>query len=184
MVRSGDMGDTLRRLRTSLAFPAGPAIRCRGWEGDGMSTTGPASYGCSEQRAAGGRAVRRRARRGRRVVWISVVLLVVAMTSCSHALERQQASIRDGLITLDLHQLAFLEVWGKPFRTSTISGEEVTRGGFFAVSGSFVKGKELLEIWAYEAREIDLVFHNKRLVGWRTDRTVAELATEGGAPDD
>jgi hypothetical protein len=74
---------------------------------------------------------------------------------------------------------AFEEVWGLPTRTSTISGEEITKGGFAGGGGGeggfFFKGKETYDVWEYDDRGVILVFHGDRLATWKTDKTVQEL---------
>jgi hypothetical protein len=109
----------------------------------------------------------------RNIVFALVCLLLLG--SCATA--RDQASIRDGLLTLNLRQAAFLEEWGKPDRTYATTGEEIIRAGWNGGGGSFFRGKEAFEVWIYEARKTELVFSRRKvLVGWKTDATVKELS--------
>jgi hypothetical protein len=79
---------------------------------------------------------------------------------------------------MDLPEDAFLDVWGKPDRTSTISSDEVSQANLSRFGGSFFRGKQTLEVWTYDSRHADLVFDKrKKLIGWKTDRTVDQLSS-------
>jgi hypothetical protein len=104
-----------------------------------------------------------------------VLLLVMAISAC--AAMRARDNVRDGLLTLDTPQDAFLDVWGKPDRTSVTSSEQIIQAGWTGMRGGFFKGRRTLEVWMYEEKKVELVFYRKRLSGWRTDSSVKELAT-------
>jgi len=105
-------------------------------------------------------------------------ILVVAFVLVSCA-GRDREWIREGLLTLNLRQSAFLEEWGKPDRIYVTSGEEIMRAGWGRDGGGFFfKGKETFEVWVYEAKRTDLVFNRgKRLVAWKSGATVKELSS-------
>jgi hypothetical protein len=108
----------------------------------------------------------------------TILMLVFAMlflASC--ASERARQSVRDGMLALDLPQQAFLEVWGKPDRTSVMSGDDVMKASVGGYAGTFFKGKETFQIWSYTSRQVDLIFSRQgRLVAWKTEQTVKQLA--------
>jgi hypothetical protein len=83
------------------------------------------------------------------------------------------------MLMTGLRRDAFEEVWGLPTRTYTISGDEVTKAGFTgaggAESGFVFKGKEIYDVWEYDARGVILVFDHDRLATWKTDKTVEQL---------
>lgn len=114
-------------------------------------------------------------------LWIGTTLLgLVILSACAIARHREQ--VRSGMLTTGLAGEAFLDEWGPPTRTSTMTGDEATRaewmgmsGGF---SGSFAKGKQQYDVWDY-AGEVVLVFVSSRghlrLVTWKTEMTVPQL---------
>jgi len=104
-------------------------------------------------------------------------LVVVALLLISCATLRDREKIRDGLLTMDLRQAAFLEEWGKPDRTYVTSGQDIVTAGWSGASGGFFKGKEAFEVWVYERKKTELVFNRKKtLTGWKTNATVQELS--------
>jgi hypothetical protein len=114
-------------------------------------------------------------------VWIGTVLIaLLILSACAMARHREQ--VRSGMLTTGLASEAFLDEWGPPTRTSTMTGDEATRaewmgmsGGF---SGSFTKGKQTYNIWDYDG-EVVLIFVSSRghlrLATWKTDMTVPQL---------
>ena len=108
-----------------------------------------------------------------RFIILFVVLLLI--NACS----TDNLRVEEGVLTIGIRQSAFLEVWGKPARTSVTSGQEVMRvnTGNQYVQGSFFKGRETLEVWEYPDRKSVLIFSGKRLRDWKTDATTSELAT-------
>jgi hypothetical protein len=104
-------------------------------------------------------------------------LIVWVLSGCAMARHKQQ--ICDGLITTGLNRNAFLQVWGRPERTESISSEEFLRAGWSGYSGGVFKGKKSLDLWEYRRIAIKLVFDDIVLVGWHTDKTVQELKMKG-----
>jgi hypothetical protein len=114
----------------------------------------------------------------------TVLLTLTLLSACAMARHREQ--VRNGMLTTGLAGEAFLEEWGPPTRTSTMTGDEVTRaewmgmsGGYSgSFSGSFTKGKQGYDVWDY-AGEVILVFVSSRghlrLVTWKTEKTVSQL---------
>ena len=105
---------------------------------------------------------------------LSILMLLVG---CGMAKHRQQ--ICTGLLTTGLNRNAFLQVWGVPDRTSTISSEDFLSGGWSRFGGSLFKGKKSLDVWEYRQIDIKLVFDDIVLVGWQTEKTVEELKMKG-----
>ena len=66
-----------------------------------------------------------------------------------------------------------------PTRTSTLAGDEAMRAGWGGGGGFFFKGKAVYDVWEYQGRDVTLVFDGNRLATWKTDKTTAELRTEG-----
>jgi hypothetical protein len=111
------------------------------------------------------------------IVMRFIVLFAVLLTVSACATDNQR--VEEGVMMIGIRQSAFLDVWGKPARTSVTSGQEVMRAnvGNQYVQGSFFKGRETLEVWEYPDRKTVLIFSNKRLRDWKTDATTSELAT-------
>ncbi len=107
------------------------------------------------------------------------VLTLILLNACIMSRHREQ--VRNGVLMTGLNGKAFLEEWGPPTRTSTMTGEEAARadwaGGSGFFSGSFTKGKQSYDVWDYG--EVMLVFEpvrgNLRLVAWKSDMNVAQL---------
>jgi hypothetical protein len=94
------------------------------------------------------------------------------------AASRERDSIRSGILTTDLSQKSFLQVWGPPTRTSVVhSVDDITKASIAPFHGSFSsKDEKTYEIWNYDARKTTLVFEDHELTGWSTLETVQELA--------
>ncbi len=91
-----------------------------------------------------------------------IVTLALLLGACIMARHREQ--VRNGVLMTGLNGRAFLEEWGPPARTSTMTGEEVARadwaGGIGFFSGSFTKGKQSYDVWDYG--EVILIFDHVR----------------------
>lgn len=111
----------------------------------------------------------------RSVLLVPTVLIALIISGC--AAMRARDTVRSGLLTVDLPQQAFLDVWGIPEYTETVSGSEMTGANWGGGSFEFAKGKALLEVWKYKSRGTDLVFYRKRLTAWKSDKSSNELAT-------
>ncbi len=110
--------------------------------------------------------------RGIRVLfWLGAALL----WAC--AAPQARDDIRQGLLTLDLPQSAFLQVWGKPTHTIAMSGDEIIKAGVTGWGGFFFKRREMYEEWGYDRQKTDLIFYDHRLVAWQTSKTVEQLAS-------
>ena len=105
------------------------------------------------------------------------ILILSGITGCAH-FDRER--IRDGLLTQNIRQSAFLDEWGKPDRIYLKSGDEIIQASVNSFrGGSFYKGKHTFEVWVYESKKTELVFNSrKRLAGWTTSATVNELSSE------
>ena len=78
---------------------------------------------------------------------------------------------------MNLPQSAFLAEWGKPDRIYVTSGQDIIAANWGGGGGSFFKGKETYEVWAYEVKKTELVFSRKRrLAAWKSGLSVRELA--------
>jgi hypothetical protein len=105
-----------------------------------------------------------------------VLLACASLTAC--AAGRQRDEIRHGILTVEIRQQAFLDVWGAPTRTSVVHSEEdMIKAGIAPFNGFLIKGKETYEVWNYDSRKTVLVFDDRELVAWSTPQTVQELAT-------
>jgi len=103
--------------------------------------------------------------------------MIWILFGCAMARHKQQ--ICDGLLTTGLNRNAFLDVWGTPNRTYTISSDEFLSAGWNVKGGSVFSGKKSLDVWEYSQVPIKLVFNDIVLVGWQTDKTVEELKMKG-----
>lgn len=103
------------------------------------------------------------------------LLLSVLVLGC--AMKKHRKYIRDGILVTGLNREAFLEEWGPPDRTQTISGQEIMKAGWSPTGGYFLKGKQTYNVWTYEKKGVELVFLGYRLVTWKTEKTVEELKT-------
>ncbi len=108
---------------------------------------------------------------------IPIFVVFVLFLGCTTTMDKHREQIRSGLLTTGLNREAFLKEWGMPDRTSVMTSDEVIRAGFIGSAGGFFKGKVPLDVWVYEKREVTLVFHGLRLVGWKTEKTTRELGT-------
>ena len=100
---------------------------------------------------------------------------MTALVACSGM--RARENIQDGLLTLDLPQDEFLDVWGKPTHTSALSGDEIIKAGIAGWGGFFFKGRQMYEKWDYQDKHTELVFYERKLVAWRTSETVQGLSS-------
>jgi hypothetical protein len=107
-----------------------------------------------------------------------VLLVCVTMAGCAASQERD--AIRSGVLTTDLSQKSFLQVWGPPTRTSVVhSVDDIMKASIAPFHGSFSsKDEKTYEIWNYDARKTTLVFEDHELTGWSTLETVRELAAQ------
>ncbi len=110
---------------------------------------------------------------------VIVTLALMLLSAC--AMSRHREQVRNGMLTTGLAGEAFLDEWGPPTRTSTMTGEEMARaewgGGFRGPWGDFTKGKQTYDVWNYG--EVVLFFQHSRghlrLATWKTDMNVAQL---------
>lgn len=107
--------------------------------------------------------------------------MLVLLTSC--AAHRDREDIRQGLLTLDISESAFLDVWGRPSQTASMSGDEIIKSGVSGWGSFFFKRREMYEKWVYDKKNVDLIFLDQKLVAWKTSETVQELAGQQPAPD-
>ena len=110
-----------------------------------------------------------------RNVILSVTCLL--LTACANNRPESTPYI---ILQPGIARITFERAWGLPEKTAMMSGEEIMQADFGhrpfkGQSGSFYKGKRLYETWVYEKRGVTLLFHNKRLVNWVTDKTIKEL---------
>jgi len=110
-------------------------------------------------------------------LFIPSIIIIWVLFGCAMARHKQQ--ICNGLLTTGLNRNAFLDVWGTPDRTYTISSEEFLSAGWGSTGGSVFKGKKSLDVWEYPQIPINLVFNGIVLVGWQTDKKVEELKMKG-----
>ena len=102
--------------------------------------------------------------------------VVVGLVSLLLATSGGQLSLREGILRTGIAQGSFLAQWGPPDRTvPSMSGETLQARWGLRSSGGVVKGKRSLELWTYERHGVELVFEDRKLVSWRTDKTVSQL---------
>jgi hypothetical protein len=106
---------------------------------------------------------------------LAVVLVLFGSVGC--ALQRHREWVREGVLIRGLHRDAFLEEWGRPDRTYTITGDEAMNAAWAGGTGFFFKGKAVYDAWEYLSRDTTLVFSNAKLVTWKTTKTTEELKT-------
>ena len=83
--------------------------------------------------------------------------------------------VRSGILKVNINKQAFLDVWGELTRASTEASDSVMSASWSGFGGSFYSGEKTIEIWSYDKIGIQLAFYEDQLVGWKTDKTVAEL---------
>jgi len=114
---------------------------------------------------------------GRRISALFVAIACgLALLAC--AAQRDRDSIRQGLLVSGLRQQAFVDVWGVPARTWTMTGEDRTEAGWGGTAGFFFRGKTVYDVWDYPSRGVTLVFGRGVLATWKTDKTTSELRSK------
>lgn len=108
-----------------------------------------------------------------------LVIVALLLISCGVAKDREK--IREGLLSYNLRQDAFLAEWGKPDRIAAVRGDQVTElsfgGNGAGMSGEFFKGRHGYEVWYYDRKKTVLFFNGRKfLSGWDTKATVQELS--------
>ena len=107
---------------------------------------------------------------------VALVCLAVFVTSCSGP--RHRDTVRAGILIRDTPQEAFLEVWGPPERTRTFTSDtEEKRLEFSRFGGFYGRSNSIYEVWDYTKRGANLIFYDRKLTGWQTDKTTEELRT-------
>lgn len=101
-------------------------------------------------------------------------VLVLSLSACSANREH----IREGLIARGETQQNFIDVWGAPTKTSAVSGADLLAQGGIGTgnSGGAFKPKAMYEVWTYDDRKTMLVFRKRKLIGWKSEKTVQQLA--------
>ena len=105
----------------------------------------------------------------------SAIILVGAVLLVSCGLMRDKENVRQGLLISGQDRRAFLDLWGPPERTSSITGDDNVRADWGGGGGFFFKGKEVYDVWEYPQKGVTLVFCRGRLTTWKTGKTVAQL---------
>lgn len=106
----------------------------------------------------------------------SILLLVlVAVLVCSCAMHRNREHVREGTLIYRLHSEAFLKEWGPADKITSTASDEFINFPSSAQNVSFIKRNVPLQVWIYEKKGVALVFNKYRLVGWKTDKSPAEL---------
>jgi hypothetical protein len=98
-------------------------------------------------------------------------------------MHRHREHIRDGLLVYKLHRDAFVKEWGAPDKTTTTGSDEFINFPSSGQNRSYLTTREPLEVWIFEKYGVALVFKGVRLVGWKTDKTPAELKALSKKPD-
>ena len=103
-----------------------------------------------------------------------VFLCAMSMTAC--ATWRHYETVRAGMLTTGTPQQVFLDLWGVPERTRTVTSDtEEKRLEFSRFGGFYGRANTTYEVWEYPKREVTLIFYGKYLSGWRTDKTTEQL---------
>jgi len=102
------------------------------------------------------------------------LFVLIAVLGCGCAMHRHREHVREGLLTYRLHRDAFVKEWGAPDKTITTESDEFIN---FPSSGQIrsYRTRIPLEVWIYNKYRVALIFRGIRLVGWKTDKTPAEL---------
>lgn len=109
----------------------------------------------------------------------TLAIAAVLLAGCAGYQARE--NLRSGVLVLDLTQHDFLEIWDRPTHTAAVTGDEVIKSGVAGWGGFFFKGREMYEMWTYEARQTRLVFYQRKLVAWKTSWPVESLAEQPAA---
>ena len=107
------------------------------------------------------------------------MLLLLALLATGCAGTRHREVVIAGILIRDTPQQAFLDVWGPPDRTRTESTDtEEKRLEFSQWGGFYGRSERTYEIWEYANRGVTLIFYDRELSGWKTDKTTQELRTK------
>jgi len=96
--------------------------------------------------------------------FLAAMILLLA-TGCVH---KGVKYLNDGILTVGITQGDFLEVWGKPSRTSIAGSREFMEASYH-FGPRFKKGTRQLEMWEYADRDVQLIFEERRLIEWKND---------------
>jgi len=96
---------------------------------------------------------------------------------------KNKSEMDNGFFHIGMYQKAFLDHWGRPTKTFAIPSDEFSRfmrspsktyspqNPVFQSKGRYVS----LDVWAYENKNVVLVFYGNKLVGWKTGDEAAEI---------
>lgn len=108
----------------------------------------------------------------RRVI---LLLVLVALLVCGCAMHHQRERIREGVLANKTHRDAFVKEWGQPDRTTSTASQEFINFPSGGQSRDYGRATTPLEVSIYDKYGVALVFKGARLVGWKTDKTPADL---------
>jgi len=108
----------------------------------------------------------------KRWIWL---LVLVALLVCGCAMHKHRESVREGALAPRLHRDAFVKEWGQPDRTTSTASQEFINFPSGGQSRDYGRARTPLQVWIYDKYGVALVFQGVRLVGWKTDKTPADL---------
>ncbi len=108
--------------------------------------------------------------------------LIVSLFVSGCAMSRHQSHVRAGEFIYRLHRDAFLNEWGPPDRVTNTEDAEFINFPCGAQNIYYPKRKMPLEVLIYRKYGTALIFRGNRLMGWKSDKTPAELAATQHKP--
>lgn len=113
----------------------------------------------------------------KRSKFLAAIFLAFFLASCAGIKHRD--AVQAGILKRDTTQDAFLDIWGSPERTRTVTSDtEEKRLEFSRFGGFYGRSNTTYEVWEYPTRGVTLIFYNRKLTGWKTDKTTEELRTK------
>jgi hypothetical protein len=95
-----------------------------------------------------------------------------------------QHSLQEGLLRVGIKEGEFRDEWGQPDHITLVeTAQDLDAQWDAGVGASILQGRPRpVNIWTYDKRGTSLLFDERELVAWKTDRTVKELATSPTEP--
>ena len=95
-----------------------------------------------------------------------------------------QHSLQEGLLRIGIKESEFRAEWGEPeHMTRAATAQELEAQWGSGVGASILGGRSRpVDIWTYDKRGAALIFDDRELVAWKTEKTVRELATAPSEP--
>ena len=95
-----------------------------------------------------------------------------------------QHSLQEGLLRVGIKEAEFQAEWGQPEHMIRVDTEQAldTQWGSGAGTSVLRGSRRPVDIWVYDKRGVELLFDERELAAWKTQKTVKELATSPAQP--